>query len=112
VRGRRREYHGGSSNTPDKVATAGAHPSGGSMVRCDGDDLMAMSKTVEALRGSLVVVRRTCSTGEPQGRKGMGPIGMSELRGVAHRGGRMGRSWLLILVPPVELWWCSSNGRG
>jgi hypothetical protein len=53
---------------PDKMAAAGAHPSSGSMVRCDGGGSTAMSVAVEALRGSPVVVRQTCSTGEPRGR--------------------------------------------
>jgi hypothetical protein len=67
-RGRWREHRGGSSNTRDKVAAAGAHPSGGSMVRCDRGGSTATSEVVEALRGSPVVVRRTCSTGEPRER--------------------------------------------
>jgi hypothetical protein len=48
---------------PDKVAAVGAHPSGGSTVRWDGG-----GSTVEALRGSPVVVRLICSTGEPRER--------------------------------------------
>jgi hypothetical protein len=66
--GRRREHRGGGGNMPDKMAVAGAHPSGGSTVRCDGGGSTVMSEAVEALRGSPVVVRQTCSTGEPRGR--------------------------------------------
>jgi hypothetical protein len=46
-------------------------------------------EAVVALRGSPAVGRRTCSTGEPRERYGMGPIGVSKLGGAAHQGGRM-----------------------
>jgi hypothetical protein len=49
-------------------AAAGAHPSGGSMVRCDGGGSTATFEAAEAVRGSTVVVRQTCSTSEPRGR--------------------------------------------
>jgi hypothetical protein len=47
-------------------AAAGAHLSGGSMVRCDGGGSTATFEAAEALRGSTVVVMQTCSTGEPR----------------------------------------------
>jgi hypothetical protein len=59
---------GGGGNTPDKVAATGAHLSGRSTVRCDGGRSMATSEAVEALRQLPVLVRRTYSTSEPQGR--------------------------------------------
>jgi hypothetical protein len=67
--GRRREHRGDDGNTPDKVAVGrGAHPSGGSMVRCHGGGSTVTSETVDALQGSPVVGKRTCSSGEPRGR--------------------------------------------
>jgi hypothetical protein len=59
---------GGGGGASTMGAAAGAHPSGGSMVRCDGGGSTATFEAAEALRGSTVVVRQTCSTGEPRGR--------------------------------------------
>jgi hypothetical protein len=52
----------------DKMAVAGAHPSGGSMVRCDRGGSRVTSEAVETLRGAPMVVRKTYNTGELRGR--------------------------------------------
>jgi hypothetical protein len=67
-RGRQCEHRGGSGNMPEKVAAVGAHPSGGSTVRCDGGGSTVTSEAVEVLWGSPAVGRRTYSTDEPWGR--------------------------------------------
>jgi hypothetical protein len=69
------------------VAAVGAHPSGGPTVRGKKGGGLSTFQGDGGVRWPGRVATRSYSRRRRPGRRGTGPIGVSELRGAAHRGG-------------------------